>query len=74
MGNGTAGQPLFSGAGSAATLTVTTTDPMKIAAAGVGEGSLGNTNAQDLADLSTASIAGGTSGLVLLCLAAGSGW
>jgi flagellar hook-associated protein 1 len=35
-------------------------DPLEIAAAGIGEGSLGDTNAQALADLSTASIAGGT--------------
>jgi flagellar hook-associated protein 1 FlgK len=47
-------------AGSAASIAVSTNDPLEIAAAGIGEGSLGNTNAQALANLSTAAIAGGT--------------
>jgi flagellar hook-associated protein 1 FlgK len=59
-----AGVTLFSVAGgvagSAASIAVSTNDPLEIAAAGIGEGSLGNTNAQALADLSTAAIAGGT--------------
>ena len=63
-GNGAPGGILFSVAGgvvgSAATLTVVTSDPEKIAAAGVGEGSAGNTNAQDMADLATGNIVGGT--------------
>jgi flagellar hook-associated protein 1 len=63
-GNGNAGQALFTipatVAGSAAGIAVATADPMMIAAAGTGEGSLGSTNAQALADLSTAAIAGGT--------------
>jgi flagellar hook-associated protein 1 len=61
---GNPGQPLFTipagVAGSAAAIAVATDDPRRIAAAGFGEGSAGNTNAQALADLSTANIAGGT--------------
>jgi flagellar hook-associated protein 1 FlgK len=63
-GNGTPGGILFAVAGgivgSAATLTVVTSDPEKIAAAAIGEGSAGNTNAQNMADLSTGNIVGGT--------------
>jgi flagellar hook-associated protein 1 FlgK len=63
-GNGTPGSILFAVAGgvagSAATLTVITSDPQKIAAAAIGEGSAGNTNAQDMAGLSTGNIVGGT--------------
>ncbi len=59
-----AGVTLFSVAGSvpgsAASIAVSTSDPLEIAAAGIGEGSLGDTNALALADLSTAAIAGGT--------------
>jgi flagellar hook-associated protein 1 FlgK len=58
-----AGVTLFSVAGgvagSAVSIAVSTNDPLEIAAAGIGEGSLGNTNAQALADLSTAAIVGG---------------
>jgi flagellar hook-associated protein 1 FlgK len=61
---GNPGQPLFTipagVAGSAAAIAVATNDPRRIAAAGFGEGSAGNTNAQALADLSTENIAGGT--------------
>ena len=63
-GNGNPGQAVFSisagGAGSAASIAVISSDPQSLAAAAVGEGSLGNTNAQALADLATANIAGGT--------------
>ena len=47
-------------AGSAAAIAVTTSDPKSIAAGATGEGSAGNTNAQAMADLATANIAGGT--------------
>ena len=47
-------------AGSAAAIAVATSDPQSIAAAATGQGSAGNTNAQALADLATANIAGGT--------------
>ena len=61
---GNPGQPLFTipggVAGSAAAIAVATSDPRRVAAAGFGEGSAGNTNAQALADISTANIAGGT--------------
>jgi flagellar hook-associated protein 1 len=64
-GNGNPGQPLFTipagVAGSAAAIAVASNDPQSIAAAATGEGSAGNTNAQAMADLSTANIAGGTS-------------
>ena len=64
-GNGNPGQAVFSisagVAGSAASIAVISSDPQSLAAAAVGEGSLGNTNAQALADLATANIAGGTS-------------
>ena len=45
--------------GSASTIAVATTNPNLVAAAGVGEGSSGNTNATALAALGTATIAGG---------------
>ena len=60
---GSAGQGLFGsqpGGGVAATLAVTTGDPKKIAAAAVGEGSAGGTNALALADLNTANLVGGS--------------
>jgi flagellar hook-associated protein 1 FlgK len=61
---GNAGQAVFTipgtVAGSAAGIAVTKTDPMMIAAAGTGEGNLGNTNAIALADLSTGPIIGET--------------
>jgi flagellar hook-associated protein 1 FlgK len=64
-GYGNPGQPLFTipagVAGSAAAIAVASNDPQSIAAAMTGEGSAGNTNAQAMADLSTANIAGGTS-------------
>jgi flagellar hook-associated protein 1 FlgK len=64
-GYGNPAQALFTiptgAAGSAAAIAVASTDPQSIAAAATGEGSAGNTNAQALADLSTANIAGGTS-------------
>jgi flagellar hook-associated protein 1 FlgK len=45
--------------GAAASMTVATTNSDAVAAAGVGEGSAGNTNATALANLATASVAGG---------------
>jgi flagellar hook-associated protein 1 len=47
-------------AGSAAAIAVATSDPQGIAAAVTGQGNAGNTNAQAMADLATANIAGGT--------------
>ncbi|WP_213803440.1 flagellar hook-associated protein FlgK [Granulicella sp. dw_53] len=62
-GYGNPGQNLFtisaSVAGSASSITVSTTDPQLIAAASTGEGSAGNDNAQALAALSGSDIAGG---------------
>ncbi|RXH55809.1 flagellar hook-associated protein FlgK [Granulicella sibirica] len=64
-GNGAAGGALFAlnatSSGAASSIAVTTTDPSKIAAAGTGEGSAGNTNANALAALGTASLLGGES-------------
>lgn len=63
--NGSAGKPLFvlSGgvAGAAGSISVATSDPRLVAAASIGEGSTGNTNAQAMADLATAKIAAGSS-------------
>jgi flagellar hook-associated protein 1 FlgK len=63
-GYGNPGSGLFTVAGcvagSAASIAVAAADPMMIAAAGAGEGNLGSSNAQALADLSTAAIVGGT--------------
>jgi flagellar hook-associated protein 1 FlgK len=47
-------------AGAAAAIAVATSDPQSIAAAATGQGSAGNTNAQAMADLATANLAGGT--------------
>lgn len=62
--SGNPGQALFTigttSTGAAGTITVATTDPNLVAAAGGGEGSSGNTNASLLAALGTANIAGGT--------------
>jgi flagellar hook-associated protein 1 FlgK len=62
-GNGNPGGAIFtlpgSAAGAATTIQVATTDPNAIAAAATGEGSTGNDNAIALADLSTATVAGG---------------
>jgi len=60
---GNPGQALFTigttSTGAAGTIAVAVTDPNLVAAAGVGEGSSGNTNATALAALGTANIAGG---------------
>src|SRR6202789_4323009 len=62
-GNGNTGAALFdlppTSTGAAAQIQVATTDPSAVAAAGVGEGSAGNTNAQALANLANGTIAGG---------------
>jgi flagellar hook-associated protein 1 len=62
-GNGNPGAALFdlppTSTGAAAQIQVATTDPSAVAAAGVGEGSAGNTNAQALANLANGTIAGG---------------
>jgi flagellar hook-associated protein 1 FlgK len=62
-GNGNPGAALFSlppvPAGAAALIQVATADPNAVAAAAIGEGSAGNTNASALADLSSANIVGG---------------
>jgi len=62
-GNGSPGGALFAlpatQSGAAAQIQVVTTDPNAVAAAAPGEGSAGNANASALADLSSASIAGG---------------
>jgi flagellar hook-associated protein FlgK len=62
-GNGNPGAAIFtlpaSAAGAAGSIQVATTDPKAIAAAATGEGSSGSDNAIALADLSTATIAGG---------------
>lgn len=63
-GNGAAGGLLFilPGAGNtAATISVATTDPTKIAAAGVGEGTAGNTNINQLAKQGISPIVSGQS-------------
>ena len=61
--NGNAGVALFTigttSTGAAGTIAVSTTDPNLVAAAGIGEGSSGNTNASALAALGTANIVGG---------------
>ena len=61
--NGNPGQAIFaigtSASGAAASISVSTSDPNAVAAAAIGEGSVGNDNAQALASLSTANIAGG---------------
>jgi flagellar hook-associated protein 1 FlgK len=63
-GYGNSGGALFTiptgVAGSAASIVVATNDPLSIASAASGQGSAGNTNAQALADLATANLAGGT--------------
>jgi flagellar hook-associated protein 1 FlgK len=62
-GNGNPGVALFSlpatQSGAAAQIAIATTDPNAVAAAAIGEGSAGNTNASALADLSSATIVGG---------------
>jgi flagellar hook-associated protein 1 len=62
-GNGASAGSLFflpsSSSGAAAQILLQTTDPAAVAAAAVGEGSAGNTNASALANLATATIAGG---------------
>jgi flagellar hook-associated protein 1 FlgK len=62
-GSGNPGAALFSlpptQSGAAALIQVATTDPNAVAAAAPGEGSAGNANASTLADLSSASVAGG---------------
>ncbi len=64
--SGSTGLPLFiipSGvAGTSGIISVAINDPLKIAAAGSGQGITGSTNAQALAMLSTANIVGGTTG------------
>lgn len=58
--SGNAGQPLFTPpattTGAASTIALATTDPSRVAAAGAGEGSLGNTNANALADQATQAV------------------
>jgi flagellar hook-associated protein 1 len=62
-GNGNPGAAIFSlpptQTGAAAQIQVAATNPSAVAAAAVGEGSAGNTNALALADLSSAIVAGG---------------
>ncbi len=62
-GNGAGGAALFllpaTAGGAAATISVATTDPTKVATASGGQGSLGNGNANALADLATANLVGG---------------
>ena len=64
-GSGNAGQALFTlpatATGAAGSIAVATTDPSSIAAAGTGEGTLGNTNANALAAQATESIVSGES-------------
>lgn len=61
--NGNPGQPLFTigatSAGAAGTIALATNNPSLVAAAAVGEGSSGNTNATALAALGTATLAAG---------------
>jgi flagellar hook-associated protein 1 FlgK len=63
-GYGHAGGNLFnvpsSVSGAASAITASVTDPKLVAAAGAGEGSSGNSNAQALAGLATSSIVSGT--------------
>jgi flagellar hook-associated protein 1 len=62
-GNGNPGAAIFSlpptQSGAAAQIQVAATNPSAVAAAAVGEGSAGNTNALALADLASAIVAGG---------------
>ncbi len=62
-GNGNPGSALFllpgSSTGAAGSIQVSTTNPKAVAAASVGEGSAGNSNATALANLATANVAGG---------------
>ena len=62
-GNGNPGAAIFSlpptQSGAAAQIQVAATNPSAVAAAAVGEGSAGNTNASALADLFSAIVAGG---------------
>jgi flagellar hook-associated protein 1 FlgK len=62
-GNGNPGAAIFSlpptQSGAAAQIQVAATNPSTVAAAAVGEGSAGNTNALALADLASAIVAGG---------------
>ena len=64
-GNGNVGAAIFTlpaiAAGAAHALAVATTDPNAIAAAGTGEGTAGNTNANALSNLATASVLSGQS-------------
>jgi flagellar hook-associated protein 1 FlgK len=64
--NGNAGQALFTlpaaAAGAAGSIAPATTDPALIAAAGPGEGSAGNTNANALAGQATGAVVSGESG------------
>lgn len=66
-GNGNAGQPIFlisaTATEAAAQIQLATTDPAAIAAAAIGEGPTGNSNALKLADISTASIVSGQSAM-----------
>jgi len=63
--NGNAGQPLFTlpatSAGAAGSIVVAIADPSLLAAAGAGEGSVGNTNANALATQATGSVVSGQS-------------
>jgi flagellar hook-associated protein 1 FlgK len=62
-GSGNPGQALLglppSASGAAGSIQVTATDPLMIAAAAIGEGSVGNGNALSMAGLETANIVGG---------------
>ncbi len=62
-GSGNPGSALFSLPGSstaaAGTIQISTANPKDVAAASIGEGSAGNSNATALANLSTANVAGG---------------
>ncbi|GGA56169.1 flagellar hook-associated protein 1 [Edaphobacter acidisoli] len=62
--NGVAGAALFTlsatATGAASAIAVSTTDPSKIAAAASTEGAAGNSNAQALADLASATLVGGS--------------
>lgn len=62
--NGNPGGNIFnispSASGAAASIGVAITSPSQIAAAGVGEGSIGNTNAAALANLQSSAIVGGS--------------
>lgn len=62
-GNGNPGQPLFTlpatATGAAASITVATTDPQAIAAAAIGQGASGSSNATALSNLATATIISG---------------